>query len=135
VAIIIPDHDGRAVKSFTKGLEAAHWKVTLRAVSYLNIGDFISNSCSIITAVHLSCASNVEPLVLKSPPTVTLPPFSSYFWVPFNRPKHALGYGKDNVDFNKDDKCRMTAVRHRLSRNLRHQGLLLNIISVMTAMT
>jgi hypothetical protein len=24
VAIVIPDHDGRAIKSFTKGLEAAH---------------------------------------------------------------------------------------------------------------
>jgi hypothetical protein len=29
VAIVITDHDGRAVKSFIKGLEAAHWKVSL----------------------------------------------------------------------------------------------------------
>jgi hypothetical protein len=96
-------------QSFTTGLEAAHWKVTSRAVSYLNIGHSISHSYSIITAVHSSCTSNVEPLVLKAPPTVTPPPISSYIWVPFNRPKHALGYGKDNIDFNKDDECRMTA--------------------------
>ena len=70
VAIVITDHDGRAVKSFIKGLEAAHWKVSLRAVSYLTIGDPISDSCSVITAVHSSCASNVEPLVLKMPPLV-----------------------------------------------------------------
>jgi hypothetical protein len=70
VAIVITDHDGRAVKSFIKGLEAAHWKVSLRAVSYLTIGDSISDSCSVITAVHSSCASNVEPLVLKTPPLV-----------------------------------------------------------------
>ncbi len=108
VAIIIPDHDRHAVKSFTKGLEAAHWKVTLRAVSYLNIGDSISDSCSIITAVHSSCSSYVEPLVLKSPPTVTPPPISSYILVPFNKPKHALSYGKDDLNFNKDDECRMT---------------------------
>jgi hypothetical protein len=28
VAIVIPDHDGQAVKSFIKGLESAHWKVS-----------------------------------------------------------------------------------------------------------
>ena len=35
VAVVIPDHDGRAVRSFIKGLESAHWKVSRRAVSYL----------------------------------------------------------------------------------------------------
>ncbi len=70
VAIVITGHDGRAVKSFIKGLEAGHWKVSRWAVSYLTIGDSISDSCSVITAVHSSCASNVEPLVLKTPPLV-----------------------------------------------------------------
>jgi hypothetical protein len=135
VAIIIPDHDGRAVKSFTNGLEAAHWKVTSRAVSYLNIGDSISDLCYIITAVHSSCASNVNPFVLKYPPIVTPPPISSYIWVPFNRPKHALGYGKGNVDFNKDDKCRMIASTPKTARILHHRGSLLNIISIATATT
>jgi len=44
MAIVIPDHDGRAVRSFIKGLESAHWKVSRRAVSYLEIGDSISDS-------------------------------------------------------------------------------------------
>jgi hypothetical protein len=48
VAIVITDHDERAVKSFIKGLEAAHWKVSLRAVSYLTIGDSISDPCSLL---------------------------------------------------------------------------------------
>ena len=61
MAIVIPDHDKRAVKSFIKGLEAAHWKVSRRAVSYLEIGDSISDSCSVITAVHSSCASKENP--------------------------------------------------------------------------
>ena len=59
VAIVIPNHDGRAVKSFAIGLEAAHWKVSKQSISYLNIGDSISDSCSVITAVHSSCAPNV----------------------------------------------------------------------------
>jgi hypothetical protein len=109
MAIFILNHNGQAIETFTKGLEAAHWKVTLRAVSYLDIGDSISDLCSIITAVHSSCTSNVEALLLKSPPTVTPPPISSYIWVPFNQPEHALGYGKDDVDLNKDEECKTTA--------------------------
>ncbi len=108
-AIVIPNHDGQAVKSFTKGLAAAHWKVTSRAISYLDIGNSIADSCLIITAVHSSCASSIEPLVLKSPPTIAPPLISSFLWTPFDQSEHALGYGMDNVDFNKDTESKMTA--------------------------
>ena len=43
VAIVIVDHDDRTVKSFIKGLEAAHWKVSSRATSYLDIGDWVAD--------------------------------------------------------------------------------------------
>jgi hypothetical protein len=69
VAIVIVNHDGRAVKSFIRGLEAAHWKVLSRATSYLKIGDLVADSCSIITAIHSPSASDVVPLVLKPPPS------------------------------------------------------------------
>jgi hypothetical protein len=68
VAIVIPDHDSRSVQMFTKGLKAAHWKVMSREVSYSDIGNSIANSCSVITAVHSSFASNVDQIVLKTPP-------------------------------------------------------------------
>ncbi len=109
VAVVIPNHDGRAVRSFIKGLESAHWKVSRRADSYLEIGDSISDSCSVITAVHSSCASKVEPLVLNSPPTVPPRPLSSFIWMPFDRPEHAIGYGQNDIEFNKDDTCKLTA--------------------------
>ena len=109
VAIVITHHDGQAVKSFITGLEAAHWKVSLRAISYLKIGDSISDSCSVITAVHSSYASNVEPVVLKMPPLVPPRPLSSFIWTPFDRLEHALGYGQNDADFNKDASCQMTA--------------------------
>jgi len=63
----------------------------------------------VITAVHSSCALNVDPLILKSPPSVAPRPVGSFIWMPFDRPEHALGHGKDDNDFNKDDTCRMTA--------------------------
>ena len=51
VAIVIPDHDGRAVKSFAKGLEAAHWKVSKQtpALSLL-----LFTHPAIPTLIHLS---------------------------------------------------------------------------------
>ena len=112
VAIVIPNHDIHTVKSFNKGLEAAHWKVSLRAISYLDISDSISDSYSIIAAVHSSCASNNDPLalVLKSPPSVAPCPLNFFIWnMPSDQPERALGYGKDDTDFNKDDTCRMMA--------------------------
>jgi hypothetical protein len=60
VVIVIHNHDGRSVTAFTQGLTAAHWKVTTREALYTELGNTIANSCSIITAVHLSCASTVE---------------------------------------------------------------------------
>jgi hypothetical protein len=83
--------------------------VTSRAVSYLDIGVSIADSCLIITAVHLSCATSIELLVLKSPPTIAPPLISSFLWAPFDRPEHALGYGMDDVDFNKDTESKITA--------------------------
>jgi hypothetical protein len=67
VAIVIADQGGRTVKLFVKGPEAAQWKVTSRVTLYLEIGDLITDSCLIITAVHSSCASNAKYLVLKTP--------------------------------------------------------------------
>ena len=84
--------------------------MSLRAVSYLTIGDSISDSCSVISTVHSSCASNVEPLVLKTPPSVPPQPLSSFIWMPFDRPEHALGFGPNNADFKKDETCQMTTM-------------------------
>ena len=53
--------------------------------------------------------SKVEPLVLKSPPTIPPRPLSSFVRMPFDRPEHAIGYGQNDVDFNKDEACGWTA--------------------------
>jgi hypothetical protein len=71
VATVIPDHDGRSVQTFIKGLKAAHWKVTSREVSYSNIGNSIVDFCTIITAIHSSSTSTVDPIILKPPPWTT----------------------------------------------------------------
>jgi hypothetical protein len=108
VAIVISDHDRRAIRSFSKGLAAAHWKISSREVSYLDIGDSIADSCLLITAVHSSCTTNVDPIVLKSPPPLAPRPIRHFLWMPFDRPEHAIGHGKDDPKFNSDDSCKMT---------------------------
>ena len=96
VAIIIQDRDGCCVQMFIKGLEAAHWKVKSREVMYPEIGDSVADSCLFINALHSSCSSTVEPVILKTPPFTNLSPIGSFIWEPFNRPEHSFCYGKDD---------------------------------------
>ncbi len=100
VTVIIPDHDGRSISAFTQGLTAAHWKLSSREVSYQDIGDSIPNSCTIIIAIYSSCASYVEPITLKTTPSVTPRPIGAFVWEPFNRIEHSLSHGRDDDEFD-----------------------------------
>jgi hypothetical protein len=115
VAIIIPDHNGRSVQAFIRGLTAAHWKVQSWDVAYPDIGDSIADSCCIITAIHSSCASTVKPNVLKTPPRLLVHPIRLFIWEPFNRPEHSLCYGHNDVNFNKDESSPMIASTPKLA--------------------
>jgi hypothetical protein len=117
VAIVIQDHDGRCIKMFIKGLEAAHWIVKSREVSYPEIGDSVADSCLVITAVHSSCSSTVKPVILKTPPSTNPSPIGLFIWEPFNRPEHSLCYGKDDKKFNKDDASMMTVSTPKLAES------------------
>ena len=68
VAIVIPDHNGKCVKSFYNVLKSAGWCLTSTDTSFPTHGDTISGLCHIIIGIHTSCAPTVEPLQLKSPP-------------------------------------------------------------------
>jgi hypothetical protein len=68
VAIIIPDHDGKCVKSFSTSLRSTGWCLSSTETAFPTNGDTISSSCRIIIGIHSSCASIVEPLLLKPPP-------------------------------------------------------------------
>ena len=107
MAIVIPDHDSRSIKMFIQGLKAAHWKVSSRDVLYPKIGDTVADYCSAITAVHSSCSSTVEPIILKTPPCTNPGPIGSYLWEPFNRPEHSLCFGQNDDNFNKDETSKM----------------------------
>ncbi len=102
VAVVSPDHDGRSINTFTRGLTAANWKLSSGEVSYQDIGDSIANSCTIIIAIHSSCASNVEPITLNTLPSVTPKSIGAFVWEPFNRIKHSLSHGRDDDKFDSE---------------------------------
>jgi hypothetical protein len=126
--MVHPDHDGRSVSIFTCGLTTAHWKASSQDVSYVDIGNSIVNSCKIIIAVHSSCASTVEPVDLKTPPSVSPRPIGSCIWEPFNQVEHSLspGHEDDNFDASvmvatvpkpiKDQRLHGVAVKYHLHR-------------------
>ena len=102
VADVIQDHNRQSVTAFVRGLLAAHWKVESMDVAYIEIGDTVADSCTIITAVHTSCSSSVIPIKLKTPPCMPARPIGTFIWEPFNRPEHALCLGRDDDKFNKE---------------------------------
>ena len=88
--------------------DGCYWKLSSREVSYQDIGDSIADSCTIIIAIHSSCASNVEPITLKTPPSVTPKPIGAFVWEPFNRIEHSLSHGRDDREF--DNKKMITTI-------------------------
>jgi hypothetical protein len=67
------------------------------------LGDTVAGSCRILTAIHSSCASVVEPLLLKWPPVITPCPLSEFIWEPFNRKEHAISLARDDSNFARQD--------------------------------
>ncbi len=95
------------MKAFVRGLQTAHWKISSQDVSYVEIGDSVVDFCTVIIAVHLSCASGIEPIILNTPPVVQPKPIASYIWEPFNKPDHSLSFGRDDDSFNNDESLKM----------------------------
>ncbi len=103
VAIVIPDHDGKCVKSFYNVLKFASWCLLSTETSFPTHGDTISGSCRIIIGIHTSCAPMINPPNLKSP-TPSIPrPLGLSLSEPFNRTEHSVSLAMDDVDFMRQD--------------------------------
>ena len=95
VRIVIPDHDGKCVKSFTGTLKRAGWVLSSSNVSFPDIGDSVAGECRFIIGVHTSSTSVVEPLMLTMPPATSCKRVSDFLWEPFNKPDHAVSLGSE----------------------------------------
>ena len=114
--MIHPDHDGRSVKTFSSNLKSNGWVLSSTDVFYPDLGDTIAGSCRLIIAIHSSCTSTVNPLLLKRPPSVPSRPLGEFIWEPFNRPEHAISLARDDADFNKQD-SRLKVSNPKLDQN------------------
>jgi hypothetical protein len=98
-----PDHNGRSVKTFSSNLKSNGWVLSSTDVFYPDLGDTIAGSCCLIIAIHSSCTSTVNPLLLKWLPSVPTHLLGEFIWEPFNWPEHAISLARDNADFDKQD--------------------------------
>ncbi len=103
IAIIHPGYDGRSVKTFSAKLKLCGWILSSTDVHFSALGDSIVGSCCVITAVHSSCTSCVEPMLLKNLPPVPPHPQGKFIWEPFNRKEQAISLANDDEDFEKQD--------------------------------
>jgi hypothetical protein len=103
VVIVHPDHDGHSVKSFQSTLKSSGWIIASTNVFHPDLGNTVTGSCRVITAVHSSSASMLDPLLLKRPPPVSPCPLGEFLWEPFNRPEHAISLTHDDADFGKQE--------------------------------
>jgi hypothetical protein len=103
IAMIHPDHNGGSMKTFSLNLKSTGWVLSSTDVFYPDLGDTIAGSCCLIIAIHSSCTSTVNPLLLKRPPSVPTRPIGKFIWELFNRPEHAISLAHNNADFDKQD--------------------------------
>jgi hypothetical protein len=103
VATVHQEHDGGSIKTFSTNLKLKGWVLSSTDVHYPDLGDTIAGGCCIITAIHSSCASTVEPLQLKRPLLIPPRPLGKFIWEPFNQKEHAILLAQDNKDFAKQD--------------------------------
>ena len=103
IAIVIPDHDGKCVRSFTGTLKRSSWVLSSLNISFPDIGDSVAGECRFIIGVHTSSTSVVEPLMLTMPPAISRKRVSDFLWEPFNKPDHAVSLGRTDDDFCRQD--------------------------------
>ncbi len=90
-------------KPFSSNLKSNGWVLSSTDVFYPDLGDTITGSCHLIIAIHSSCASTVNPPLLKWPSSVPTLPIGEFIWKPFNWPEHAISLDCNDADFDKQD--------------------------------
>jgi hypothetical protein len=104
VAIIIPDHDGHCIKTFTQQLKSAGWcMLFFNNVFFPDLGNSVAGQCNVVIVIHSSCATCVKLLELKPPLPVFPRPIGAFLWEPFNRPEHSVSLARNNNDFCHQD--------------------------------
>jgi hypothetical protein len=80
VVIIIPNQDGRCVKTFSRQLKSAGWCISkFDDVFFPDHSDNVVGHCDILIGVHSSCFSKVELLELKMSPPISPQPVGCFY--------------------------------------------------------
>ena len=95
VAVIIPNHDGKCIRSF---------QCTLKNACLLCWhGHSVAGTWDLLLGVHSSCMPKADLIELRQPLPIPPQPIAQYLWEPFNQPEHSICLGPDNEDFCSQD--------------------------------
>ncbi len=100
IAFIHPDHDGGSVTKFVTRLHPQGWIISKSVCSFLDYGDLVVGTCSVLIGIHDSTQSKVEPLLFCMPPTRRPLSLSSFIWQPFNVSDYQVPYVCDDPSFD-----------------------------------
>ena len=76
IAIVLPDHDCRSVTGFVRAMHKHGWKISKYDIAFPTYGDSVAGACRFVVGVHSSCATSIEPILLKEPPPTPHLPFA-----------------------------------------------------------
>jgi hypothetical protein len=102
VAFAHPDHDGRAITNFMSLLKSSGWVLSTTKCLFLDFGNSIIGTTSVIMGVHNSTQSCVEPMSFWVPPLPQPLPLAAFIWQPFNTWEYSVSFAMEDELFGTD---------------------------------
>ncbi len=88
---------------FVAQLHPQGWIISRTQCSFLDYGGSVVDTSLVLSEIHNSTQSKVDPLMFKMPPTRHLLPLSLFIWQPFNKLEYQLSFVCNNPSFNTND--------------------------------
>ena len=78
IAFVHPDHDSRSVSKFVTQLSTSGWVISSTKCSFLDYGDSVIGTTTVVVGVHTNTQSTVKALLFRTPPTSRLLPLAAF---------------------------------------------------------
>ncbi len=100
VAFVHPDHDSRSVSKFVTQLTKSGWVISSTKYSFLEYGDSLVGTSTIVVGVHMNTQAKVDALMFRTPPSSRQLPLAAFVWQPFNKKEYGLSFAREDSSFN-----------------------------------
>jgi hypothetical protein len=100
VAFVHPDHDSRSISKLVTQLSNSGWVISSMKCSFLDYGDSVVGTTTIVVGVHMNTRSKVDTLMFRTPPSSQPLPLAAFLWQPFNKKEYGLSFDREDTSFN-----------------------------------